>query len=141
MKKVILATVIIGFAVQLCIATDDLSPTLNYAASIASPIAPLAMGDVNWTMDVTTPTGDTRCVGVEFDGVNFWVTGAFDLTKAYLYEISPQGLLVNSFLQPVSHWGGWGWRDLSYHNGVLWESILFLVEIFTTLPTSRDPFF
>ncbi len=65
-------------------------------------------GNFKWSMDVEGITGDIRCLGVEFDGTNYWVTGAFDMTIAYLYEINPQGILLNTYPQPAGNWGNWG---------------------------------
>ena len=44
----------------------------------------------------------------------FWVTGAYDFTVANLYEVSPAGQLLNTYLQPPANWGFWGWRDLAF---------------------------
>ncbi|MFH1998152.1 MAG: hypothetical protein ABIK28_00660 [Planctomycetota bacterium] len=78
------------------------------------------LGDVNWTLDMETPTGDNRLLGVEFDGANYWATGAFDFTIAYLYEISAGGTVVNTYPQPTANWGGWGWRDLAFDGTYLY---------------------
>lgn len=78
------------------------------------------LGDVLWTLDIFKATGDLRHMGVEFDGVNFWVTGAHDFTISYIYEISPGGALVNKYPQPPGNWGFWGWRDLAWDGQYLY---------------------
>jgi len=142
MKKLLMAAVVLSLLAPLGASADnDAAPNLNTnPASLVSPITPFSMGDVNWLLDVTTPTGDIRCLGVEFDGANYWVTGAFDMTIAYLYEISPTGVVINSFLQPAVHWGGWGWRDLAYDNGILWagdpnSGFIQEIDMTTGVPT------
>jgi hypothetical protein len=78
------------------------------------------LGDVVFTLDVETPTGDIRLIGVEFDDTNFWLTGAGDFTKAYLYEVSMDGVLINKYPQPPGNWGYWGWRDLAWDGQYLY---------------------
>jgi len=73
------------------------------------------LGDVTWgPLDVTTPTGDIRCLGCEIIGTDFFVTGAFDFTIAYLHKLDSAGNLQWSNPQPPACWGAWGWRDLAF---------------------------
>ena len=58
--------------------------------------------------------GDPNCYGVEFTGENFFITGASDFTISYLYEVSPDGFLLNQYTQPTQNWGTWGWLDLAW---------------------------
>ena len=112
-------------ALALCLAplgmaqVNDVSPSFGQTATLAINNTN-ALGDFLWSLDVEGPTGDIRCLGVEFDGTNYWVTGAFDMTIAYLYEIDPNGNLINTFTQPTANWGGWGWRDLAYDGAYLY---------------------
>ena len=85
-------------------------------------IGPLSVdpGDVLFTYDVEGPTGDYQCLGVEFDGVNFWVTGGSAGGEPNkLYKFDDSGSLVDTFDQP-SHTSGWGWRDLAYDGEYLY---------------------
>lgn len=75
---------------------------------------------LQWTMDIEAITGDPRCLGVEFDGTNIWVTGASDSTIANLYKISPGGTLLDTYAQPPANWGNWGWRDLAFDGQYLY---------------------
>jgi hypothetical protein len=72
-------------------------------------------GDTSWQTDVETATGDPRCLGVEFDGTHYWITGAGDYYHgAFLYRMEQDGSNVEVFNQPADHSPGWGWRDLAY---------------------------
>ncbi len=74
----------------------------------------LALGDVVFELDVQTPTGDYQCLGVEFDGTYFYVTGGgagSDPNKVYV--IDTLGNLIWSLDQPA-HSTGWGWRDIAW---------------------------
>ncbi|MHC4944127.1 MAG: hypothetical protein ACYTG7_14025 [Planctomycetota bacterium] len=71
-------------------------------------------GDTNWQTDVTDATGDPRCLGVEYDGTYYWITGANDYYNgAYLYRMKQDGSDVSVYDQPQDHSPGWGWRDLA----------------------------
>jgi hypothetical protein len=78
------------------------------------------LGDILFTIDIEMITGDSRCLGVEFDDVNYWATGAHDFSVNYLYEFSPDGTSLNKYPQPPANWGGWGWRDLCFDSQYLY---------------------
>lgn len=78
------------------------------------------LGDFLWSLDVEGPTGDIRCLGVGYDGMYYYVTGAYDFTIAYLHQFHPNGTLMNSFPQPSGNWGSWGWRDLAWDGNFLY---------------------
>lgn len=76
----------------------------------------LALGDVVFEMDIQTPTGDNQCLGVEFDGTYFYVTGgatATDPNKVYVLDTT--GTLIWTLDQPA-HSTSWGWRDIAWDN-------------------------
>ncbi len=82
-------------------------------------------------MDVQTPTGDSACIGVEFDGTYFYVTGGNNGTDPNkVYVIDTLGNLIWAVDQP-GHSTGWGWRDLAWDNAysgpdkidTLWASV------------------
>jgi hypothetical protein len=89
-------------------------------AMISSASAGRGLGDLLFTLEVENITGDLRCIGLEFDDENFWVTGASDFTKAYLYKISWCGELLGTYPQPPANWGTWGWRDLTWDGEYLY---------------------
>lgn len=90
----------------------------------------LNFGDVVFVFDPETPTGDPRCLGVEFDGSHFWVTGAGtgsgDLNRIHKFDIN--GVYLESFLQNTS--SNWGWRDLVWDGEYLYASDDSQIDIF-----------
>jgi hypothetical protein len=75
----------------------------------------MSQGDVIFELDVQTPTGDNQCLGVEFDGSYFYVTGGnFGSDPNKLYVLDTLGTLIWTMDQPVG--SGWGWRDLAWDN-------------------------
>jgi len=90
--------------------TDDGYPG-NDTASVYSRTA-LGLGDVVYELDVETPTGCNRLLGVEFDGTYFYVTGACDPPGNSVYVIDTLGNLVWAPLQNTST--TWGWRDIAW---------------------------
>jgi len=64
--------------------------------------------DILFEYDVQTPTGDTGCLGVEFDGTYFWVTGRDsphgNIHK--LHKFDSAGNHIISYEQgTISDWG------------------------------------
>jgi len=117
MKQLLIMMAIVCIIAPMSTATDKdrVAPNLNQIQKVnSSPgVTPFSMGDVNWTLDVSTPTGDPTCEGVTFDGINYWITGAGNLVIPYLYEVTPGGTLVNSYMQPTVNWGSWAWGDIT----------------------------
>ncbi len=72
--------------------------------------------------DVQTPTGDTGCLGVEFDGEFFWITGRDsphnDIHK--LHKFDNEGNHIITYEQGTS--STWGWRDLAWDGEYLYAS-------------------
>jgi len=111
-----------GKAMKLFIAitTVFLFSSLGFSQSGLTNSSERNLGDVLFTIDIESITGDDRCLGIEFDGSHYWATGVHGFTKTYLYEFTPEGTLVNQYEQPPAHWGGWGWRDLAYDGHYLY---------------------
>jgi len=67
-------------------------------------------------------TGDDGCLGVEFDGTYFWVTGrnaaGGDVHK--LHKFDRDGNLIQSYDQGTT--STWGWRDLAWDGEYLYAS-------------------
>jgi hypothetical protein len=106
-----------------------------------------ATGDIIWSLDVETITGDNQCLGAEFDGTYLWVSGgALGTDPNHLYKIDPYaGVLLNTYLVPA-YVTGWGLRDLCWieEDGLLyggWENGFFSFDpatgIFTELFNSQ----
>ena len=84
------------------------------------PVAPLAVGDPLFSINVEAPTGDYQCLGVEWADGYWWVTGGnngSDPNK--LYKLDEGGNLVASYDQPASC-SVWGGRDLAYDGTYLY---------------------
>ena len=90
------------------------------AHGIGDPPTVLDFGDEVFTFETESQTGDPRCLGVEFDGQYFWVTGANDLETHYLHKFDRDGIIVNTFDQGTS--SDWGWRDLAWDGTYLYAS-------------------
>ena len=141
MKRLIGIALVLSLMAPLGMAQEnDVSPTYGLTATLSNGIQTNGLGDFLWSLDVETPTGDIRCLGVEYDGTNYWVTGAFDFTIAYLYEIKSDGTVVNTFPQPTANWGGWGWRDLAYDGMYLYagnpnNGYIQQIDMTTGVPT------
>jgi len=89
---------------------QDPSNDICYSGSFI----PSTLGQVIFEIDVQAPTGDNQCLGIEFDGTYFYITGGnagMDPNKVYV--IDTIGTLIWAIDQP-SHSTGWGWRDLCW---------------------------
>ena len=72
---------------------------------------------------VETLTGDYQCLGVEFDGEYFWVTGGNNTNDPNrLYKFNSSGSLVADYSQPAFS-TGWGWMDLAFDGTYLYASL------------------
>lgn len=94
----------------------ELSPTFKRLMNTGNGDDP---GDLLWSMDVEGITGDIRCLGVEYDGTDIWITGANDMVTAHLYQIDMGGNLLNTFVTGKT---GWAWRDLCWDGQYLYAS-------------------
>ena len=90
------------------------------AAGFGDPPTALDFGDEIFTFETESWTGDARCLGVEFDGQYFWVTGANDLVTHYLHKFDRDGNHIVTFYQGTS--SDWGWRDLAWDGTYLYAS-------------------
>ena len=100
---------------------DEKSDIANDVGS--TPIRTLSdPGDIIFSFSPETPTGDNGCLGVEFDGTYFWVTGRDspngDIHKLHKFEAD--GTHVISYEQGTS--STWGWRDLAWDGTYLYAS-------------------
>ncbi|UCG92070.1 MAG: T9SS type A sorting domain-containing protein, partial [candidate division WOR-3 bacterium] len=87
----------------------DVDPSNDTATS-----HPIVIYDVLFELDVETPTSDNQCLGVEFDGTYFYITGGNSGTEPNkIYVIDTVGNLIWTIDQPA-HATGWGWRNLCW---------------------------
>jgi hypothetical protein len=78
-------------------------------------------GDEVFIFDPQTPTADDGCVGVEFDGVHFWVTGRHGIDEFHkLHKFDREGNYIASYNQNTR--SVWGWRDLAFDGRYLYAS-------------------
>jgi hypothetical protein len=73
-----------------------------------------SLGDVIFVIGVQVIAGDRTCLGVEFDGTYFYITGSANHGfPKKVYVIDTTGTLIWTLDQPA-HCTGWGWRDLAW---------------------------
>jgi len=86
-----------------------------------NPHSILDFGDEVMTFDPQTPTNDEACLGMEFDGTYFWVTGRHPVDEVHkLHKFDRTGAYIESFDQGTS--STWGWRDLAFDGTYLYGS-------------------
>jgi hypothetical protein len=97
---------------------------ISDAAPVRNPGNPptiLDFGDELYTFDPQTPTGDEACLGVEFDGTYFWVSGRHPVDETHkLHKFDRNGNYLESFDQGTT--STWGWRDLAFDGTYLYGS-------------------
>jgi hypothetical protein len=93
----------------------------------------LNFSDELFVFDPQTTTGDINCLGVDFDGVNFWVTGRHIAGGMHkLYKFDRNGNLLQSYDQNT--YSTLGWRDLACDGNFLYaadENELAKIDIST----------
>lgn len=80
----------------------------------------LDFGDEVFSFNPEWNSGDSRCLGIEFDGDYFWVTGANDMITHLLHKFDYNGNHVEAFDQSTI--SDWGWRDLAWDGQYLYAS-------------------
>jgi hypothetical protein len=90
--------------------------------SVGPSIGSLSRGvEFIWDWSAEAGSGDNGCLGVEFDGTNFWVTGANGLNGTnMLYKFDADGNYITGYEQGTST--DWGWRDLAFDGTYLYGS-------------------
>jgi hypothetical protein len=96
-------------------------------------------GDICFVYDVETPTDDNQCVGVEFDGTYFYITGGGGTTHPdtnYVYFFDVDGNYLSQAPQPTT--SDWGWRDIAFDGTYMYSSDSANVDVWhvTGLPMS-----
>jgi len=105
---------------ELSSTQTDYSP----ACGSGDPPTTLDFGEEVFVFDPQTPANDVACLGVEFDGTYFWVTGRYsapggdDVHK--LHKFDRNGNYLESFDQGT--FSIWGWRDLAWDGAYLYAS-------------------
>jgi hypothetical protein len=88
-------------------------------------LSPVAVGDELYRIDATAATGHTCILGMEFALGSYWVTsggqsGCTSGVDNYLFELAPDGTVLNSWNQNTS--STFGWRDLAFDGAYLYAS-------------------
>jgi len=96
-------------------------------------------GDICFVYDVETPTDDNQCLGVEFDGTYFYITGGGGTTHPdtnYVYFFDKDGNYLSRVAQPTT--SDWGWRDIAFDGTYMYSSDSANVDVWyiTGLPSS-----
>ena len=95
----------------------EVSPTITHG----NPPFITDFGDELFTFDPQLGTADLACLGVEFDGAHFWVTGRHSQDDIHkLHKYNSQGVWMQSYNQGTS--SDWGWRDLAFDGRYLYAS-------------------
>jgi len=97
-------------------------------------------GDILFTYDVESPSGDFQCTGVEFDGTYYYVTGGNSgLTPNEIHIFREDGSYITSIAQPYSG-SGWGWRDIAFDGNHMYASDNALIDewYITGLPDNPE---
>jgi hypothetical protein len=105
------------------LAKNDHSTLADKAPAHGNGFGPLILdfADSVFYFDPQTPTGDEACLGIEFDGSNFWVTGRHPVDEVHkLHKYDRNGNYIESFDQGTS--STWGWRDLAFDGAYLYGS-------------------
>ncbi len=100
----------------------------------AGPVGPRNTGmDAQWDLlfssEVGATVGDNQCLGGEFAGGKFYITGGNSAGEPnQVYVLNSNGTLDFQFDQWSSP--GWGWRDLAYDGAYLYGSDAAVIEAF-----------
>ena len=93
------------------------------------------------SLNVQNLTDDNQMLGVEYDGSDYWVTGAGGTEHPdtnYIYQISRTGQLVGKYIQETT--SDWGWRDLAWDGTYLYASDeQELVKFLPPAPLNKIP--
>lgn len=85
-----------------------------------------ATWDVIFQVDVENQTGNNYLLGVEFDGINYWITGSGHGGDNQLYKLNEAGDLLDTYSQGTSSY--WGWRDMAFDGTYLYASDSEFIE-------------
>jgi hypothetical protein len=129
--------------------TNNAPAALNYSSSIDfltdGGEKSKAAGDILIDIDVQATNLDNGCLGVEFDGTYYYVSGRNSAVAPYkLYKHDQTGALVATYDQPTQATSLWGLRDLAFNAGYIYggsEDGFYQFDIatgtFTTLFTGN----
>ncbi|UCE67632.1 MAG: carboxypeptidase regulatory-like domain-containing protein [Candidatus Zixiibacteriota bacterium] len=122
-----------SFSERIATSREKLMDTRNECSPTFTPgYLPtiLDFGDEMFMFDPEGSTSDPRCLGVEFDGTYFWVTGVGDGSGSQnrIHKYDSDGNYIQSFMQNTS--SDWGWRDIAWDGEYLYASDDSQIDIF-----------
>jgi hypothetical protein len=121
MRSILVLLVLVAFAVGY--QTEDASPNPG------QPGGPDALLDELDYIDLEAIGGSNRCVGVGFDGTNYWVTDAQNGGGAlWIHIVSPAGTNVTTVDQYNT--SGWGLRDMCWDGTYMFGSEDYNVDAY-----------
>jgi len=102
------------------------APIMEKALTAGGPSGSRSLYDKVFTIDIEALTFEPLALGVEFDGVDWWVTSAFDFVDTVIYRIDSSGTTLLS----TYHTGhtGWGYRDMCFDGAYLYTSDSYYIE-------------
>ena len=105
--------------IELVLDSDPSSALNDIAPNAKLDGGQRSQGEILWWYDVSAPSGNNQCLGVEFDGTYYYITAANygDICKLYFFDAN--GNYIGGIDQPVS---GWGWRDIAYDGEYMYSS-------------------
>ncbi|MBC8204586.1 T9SS type A sorting domain-containing protein [bacterium] len=113
---------------SICFAGEEKSKESSYPVNDTAPFINQQysstvdeMWDVVFDWDVQSITGDNRCLGCEFDGTYFWVSGAGATGyENNIHLIDANGNYVSTFQSapPITYWG---LRDLCFDGAYMYS--------------------
>jgi len=112
----------------------DLFKPVTPVGEGGAPSQICAFGDSLFGFVCETPSGDNQCLGIEFDGEYFYVTGGGgtgspDPNKIHFFD--RDGNYLTSIDQPTTSY--WCWRDMAFDGAHLYSSDSdIVVEWFVT---------
>ena len=105
--------------IELVLASDPSSALNEIAPNAKSDRGQRYQGEILWWHNVSGPSGNDQCLGVEFDGTYYYITAANYNNTCKLYFFDADFNYIGGIDQPVS---GWGWRDIAYDGSYMYSS-------------------
>ena len=114
----LIATIMIGTSFVAVANTDE-----NYADVAPTRGVPQGKGDFPILFEIDLPAEQIQCVGVGYDGENFWVSAGDYVTgfcEFYVYDEA--GNLLDGPIHQGGGATGWGHRDMAYNGEYMFGS-------------------
>jgi len=113
MKAIVALAVALAFIMPGAATSSDEKLETDTCPDPMLPHPILDPGDILFNYNVSGPSGDDRCIGVEFDGTYFYITGGGEFcggNKIHFFQAD--GTYIASVDQNTT--SCWGWHDIGY---------------------------